>query len=459
MVTTTLPRPKTAAPSAADQIEGIVKTFGLTTDPNDLHGSDLRSQLLSSYIEWLAIEQRVAASELWPQINEPAFQEMIADGYRCIPDNTRWGDWHFSRDRWPKTGWTDFKHPVTRAALVLWTVGAIDDIPDPLSDLIDAIRVEAAALDSGTIDAEDAGQIANWNQSMAAKFARLRAGALTPTTMHGAANALRFAIDDLDLDADEQNARAIIPAVIRFLEREDPIVPDSAERPKPAAKDDPVHSAIEAWREARATWDAFADDTPDEDAAYAAADDREYRCWDRMLKCVPATPAGLRAWTSALNEDRQRERVDTAGDIDIVLNTMALAAAAIAERLPVDDYKATFEGSGSDPLAGLIADFDDGNRRYREHPICKAVRFDGEAHQQAIAETYGPAYQALQNDPPAPTTLQGVHAALRLIADEEIGDEIVLPVARAACRFFEQAAASLSSPLPDPVSALKRSFP
>jgi hypothetical protein len=51
-----------SSPSAF--VEQIARRFSLTDASTDLHGAGLREQLLTSYVEWLAMEQRIATSEL-----------------------------------------------------------------------------------------------------------------------------------------------------------------------------------------------------------------------------------------------------------------------------------------------------------------------------------------------------------------------------------------------------------
>lgn len=197
------------AKSSADDTANLAKSFNLNALATDLHGKTVRDQLLSSYIEWLAMEQRLATSELWPQ---------LPDDMVVVPCNTRWGKGHFGSARFPAAKWTDFKHPLTRAALVLWTVGALDDLGDPLHDLVRRLREVEEQMDANS-RIEDGSQLV---QEQTAILERLRSAPPTPATMPGAAAALRFVIEEFDRDSDDTRRTAILNAVIGFLEREDP---------------------------------------------------------------------------------------------------------------------------------------------------------------------------------------------------------------------------------------------
>ncbi|RXF67553.1 hypothetical protein [Hansschlegelia zhihuaiae] len=202
-----------------DPADAIAKSFSLTPDPLDLHGPGIRSQLLSSYIEWLDCERRCATSELWPDFNPPK-------DYEVIPANTRWGRFHFATRRWGDKTWNERPHPLTRAALVLWAVGAIDDIPDPLRDLLTAYRYEMTR-DLNHLTDEEADR--HFDEVRKPLLDQIRANTMTPTTMHGAAEAIRFVLWDLKDNEPGETTSSVLNAVARFLEREGPTGPRNDE--------------------------------------------------------------------------------------------------------------------------------------------------------------------------------------------------------------------------------------
>ncbi|MBL8577696.1 MAG: hypothetical protein JNK47_10750 [Mesorhizobium sp.] len=103
--------------------------------------------------------------------------------------------------------------------------------------------------------------------------------------------------------------------------------------------------------------------------------------------------------------------------------------------------------SGTDPLIDAIKAFRDGLAAYNRHSYPKTGR-GSEA--KAIAETYGPASDRLQQwDGPA-LTHEGAVEALRLVKEElhdTRGDTIALNLTTAALAYFERTAARSTSPL------------
>lgn len=313
MIAAVTERPRPAAPLAAEQIDHIAKTFGIVADPNDMHGPSLREQMLASYIEWLAMEQRCATSALWPQVPPEGFEyDPVGHPgkmYELVPANTRWGDWHFSRDRFPGAGWKDLKHPLTRAAFVLWSVGAIEDIYDPLLDRLK--RMDEADGDA-----------------YSPLLRTLATDCPAPTTMPGAAAALRFV--RCGFDSGESIAdKYLVDAVIRFLEREDPR-PETV-KGETIVREDPVLGVIAEWRNASNQFWSFPTPVPDDDSALDAADKLEVHWWNTLIRCVPTTVQGLAAWTAVMAEQQRRERLEEAGDTQTVIDTMARSTAYLAE--------------------------------------------------------------------------------------------------------------------------------
>lgn len=89
-------------------------------------------------------------------------------------------------------------------------------VADPLDDLINEFNATEKLY--GTLSDEE------YDARILLLFKRIRNDTPAPTTARGAANAIRHALEDIEVDADAQNAQPVLKAVIRFLEQSSDLV-------------------------------------------------------------------------------------------------------------------------------------------------------------------------------------------------------------------------------------------
>lgn len=110
---------------------------------------------------------------------------------------------------------------------------------------------------------------------------------------------------------------------------------------------------------------------------------------------------------------------------------MGAAAAAVA--LPA------LASPVRDPILDAIDAYRRGCAAYDAHSICRMLDYTEEYHDQAVAETYGPALEVLDNwDRPA-VTLEGAIAALTLALEDE-GESFKDQMIDAALAYLERLA-------------------
>ena len=162
---------------------------------------------------------------------------------------------------------------------------------------------------------------------------------------------------------------------------------------------------------------------------------------DQQFAGVKVSDLALRR-LDFLNEEQQAAPAATS--FDGVIAGVEYGAGEVADydlcgdgvlRGALEGLKALVEGP--DPLFDLIAEYEAGNKAYCDDP--KTGQGDEAYDAEVAARSFEPPWRRLQTDPPAATSLRGVAAALKLCCDHGEGDDVVLPVAAAAAKFFDKA--------------------